>query len=63
MSEMQWNVYLERAEDDQPAQFIGPIEAESQDQAIKKASQFYEIPAHLLVVERYVYEILAKEEL
>lgn len=63
MSELQWNVYLERADNNQPAQFIGTIGAESQEQALIKASQFYEIPAHDLVVECYVYEILAKEEL
>jgi hypothetical protein len=52
-----WNVYLERADDDKPAQFIGTIQADSQAQALQQAAQFYEVPSHNLVVERWSYDI------
>lgn len=52
-----WNVYLEHADDDQPAKFLGTIQADTQAQALKNAAQFYEIPFHDLVVERWSYDI------
>jgi hypothetical protein len=58
-----WNVYLERADDDQPAKFIGTIDADSQAQALEKAAQFYEIPSHDLVVERWSYDIALTDDI
>jgi hypothetical protein len=47
-----WNVYLERADDDEEARFIGTIEGVSQAQALENAAQFYEVPSHDLMVKR-----------
>lgn len=58
----QWNVYLERADEDTPAKFIGTIQADSQAQALEKAAQFYEIPSHDLVVERWSYDIALSDD-
>lgn len=52
-----WNVYLERADDDKPAKFIGSIHAASQAEALEKSAQFYEVPSHDLVVECWTYDI------
>jgi hypothetical protein len=47
-----WNVYLERADDDEPAEFIGTIQANTMGLALEKAAQYYEYPSHDLVVKR-----------
>jgi hypothetical protein len=47
-----WDVYLERAETDEPASPLGTIQAETEAKALEQAAQFYEIPSHHLVVKR-----------
>lgn len=47
-----WNVYYENADTDEPARFIGTIQADTMSLALDKAAQFYEVPQHDLVVKR-----------
>lgn len=47
-----WDVYLERADDDEPKKWIGTVEAVSEGQALELASQYYEYASHDLVVKR-----------
>ncbi len=47
-----WIVYLERADGDEPKKKIGEINADTGGGALQKASEYYEIPSHDLVVER-----------
>lgn len=49
----QWIVYLEKADSDEEKREIGKIRANSQAEALKKACEFYEVPSHDLVVERF----------
>lgn len=46
-----WNVYLEEADSDDPAEFIGTVEAISGGEALQKASEYFEIPSYDLVVK------------
>ncbi len=47
-----WNVYLEPADTDEPARFIGTIDALYEGQALELASQYFEVPSHDLIVKR-----------
>lgn len=47
-----WNVYYEEADGNDDAKLIGTINALSMGDALQKASEFYEIPSHDLVVKR-----------
>jgi hypothetical protein len=47
-----WDVYYEPADTDEPAQFIGTVTADTMSEALQKASQYFEIPSHDLVVKR-----------
>lgn len=49
---MLWDVFLEPADTDAPAKWIGTIAGGSQAQALDNAAQFYEHPSHDLVVKR-----------
>jgi L-ribulose-5-phosphate 3-epimerase UlaE len=44
-----WNIYLEEADSDTEARFIGTMEADTQTNALMLAAQFYERPEHDLV--------------
>jgi hypothetical protein len=47
-----WDVFLEPADTDAPAQWIGTIQAATQAQALTNAAQFYEKADHDLTVKR-----------
>lgn len=47
-----WNVYYENADTDEPARFIGTIDADTMSLALEKAAQYYEVPQYDLVVKR-----------
>ncbi len=47
-----WNVYLERADNDEPKRWIGTVNADTMSEALDKAAQYFEYPQHDLVVER-----------
>jgi hypothetical protein len=47
-----WDVFLEEADSDAPAQWIGTTQADTMGQALEKAAQFYEHPSHDLVVKQ-----------
>ena len=47
-----WNVYYENADTDEPARFIGTIQADTGGQALQKGSEFFEFPSYDLVVNR-----------
>jgi len=47
-----WDVYYENADTDDPRRFLGQVQADTASDALDLAAQYYEIPAHDLVVER-----------
>ncbi|MGZ3948532.1 MAG: hypothetical protein ACXVKK_10470 [Flavisolibacter sp.] len=46
-----WNVYLELADTDEPARFIGTIQADTMAEALEKAALAFNVPSHDLVVK------------
>ncbi len=48
----QWKVFYENADTDEPKRFIGMIDADTESDALHKASQYFEVPAYDLVVEQ-----------
>ncbi len=47
-----WNVYIERADTDELARFLGLVRADTMSEALQKASEYYELPSHDLTVIR-----------
>ena len=47
-----WDVYYENADTDEEKRLIGVVEALYMGEALKKASEWFEIPSHDLVVKR-----------
>lgn len=44
-----FEIYLERADDDEPRRLLGTIQADTMGDALHKASQYYEVPSYDLV--------------
>jgi hypothetical protein len=49
-----WQVYLERADDDEPKKPLGTIQADTMSRAIEEAAAYYEYPQHDIIVERVI---------
>jgi dTDP-D-glucose 4,6-dehydratase len=49
-----FKIYLERADDDEPRQLLGTVQADTMAQALQIASELYEIPSYDLVAVQEV---------
>lgn len=47
-----WYVYYENADTDEPARFIGIIEADTMVQALERAARLFKYPEHDLIVKK-----------
>ncbi len=51
-----FRIFYENADTDEPRVYLGDVEALTPSEALKQASQYYEIPSHDLVVVQVTRE-------